>query len=173
MMKPALLLLCLAPSMTAFAQDFDPKEMVAAHNVWRKEAGVPPLSYSTELAASSQRWANHLRAENHCRMRHSQPDNNYGENLYWASAIRWSDGKREVQTVSPKKVVDAWGSEIKDYDYARNTCAPGKMCGHYTQVVWKSTSHVGCAVAVCEDSRDQVWVCQYQTPGNWVGERPY
>jgi pathogenesis-related protein 1 len=106
-------------------------------------------------------------------MQHSKPDAKYGENLYWASAIQWSDGKREVQQVNPKKVVDAWGSEVKDYDYARNTCTLGKMCGHYTQVVWKNTTRVGCAVAVCEESSEQVWVCQYQTPGNWVGEKPY
>jgi hypothetical protein len=29
------------------------------------------------------------------------------------------------------------------------------------------------AIAVCEDTREQVWVCQYQPPGNWVGHKPY
>jgi pathogenesis-related protein 1 len=106
-------------------------------------------------------------------MQHSKPDGQYGENLYWASAIEWSDGKRELQQVSPNKVVDSWGSERADYDYKNNSCATGKMCGHYTQVVWKTTTTVGCAIAVCEDSREQVWVCQYQPPGNWVGEKPY
>ena len=172
-MRHSVFLILLGASLASQAQEFDVNEMVAAHNTWRKEVGVPPLTYSTELAASSQRWADHLKAKNQCRMQHSQADSKYGENLYWASAIRWSDGKREVQQIKPQKVVEGWGSEIKDYNYARNTCTPGKMCGHYTQVVWKSTSRVGCAVAVCEDSSDQVWVCQYQTPGNWVGEKPY
>lgn len=166
-------LLCLIPVLSAHAEGFNTSEMLAIHNQWRAKVGTPPLTYSLELAASSQRWADHLKKENQCRMQHSKPDGNYGENLYWASAIRWSDGKREVQQVSPQKVVDAWGSEVKDYDYAHNTCMQGKMCGHYTQVVWKHTSRVGCAFAVCEDSKEQVWVCQYQTPGNWVGEKPY
>jgi pathogenesis-related protein 1 len=166
-------LLYLMTTLSAQAESFDATEMLAVHNHWRTKVGSPPLIYSPELAASSQRWADHLKVENHCRMQHSQPDGKYGENLYWASAIRWSDGKREVQQVSPQKVVDTWGNEVKDYNYALNSCTQGKMCGHYTQVVWKSTARVGCAFAVCADSSEQVWVCQYQTPGNWVGEKPY
>jgi pathogenesis-related protein 1 len=78
-----------------------------------------------------------------------------------------------LQQVSPEQVVDSWGSEKADYDYANNSCAPGKMCGHYTQMVWRTTATVGCARAVCEDNLQQVWVCQYQPAGNWVDNRPY
>ena len=173
MTKRFLLACCLLPAFSARALDFDANEMVAAHNRWRKTVSTPPLIYSTKLAASAQEWANHLKQSNHCHMRHSKPDGKYGENLFWASAIEWSDGKREVQKISPKMVVDDWGSERADYDYKNNSCASGKICGHYTQLVWKTTTSVGCAAAVCEDSRDQVWVCQYQPPGNWVGKKPY
>ncbi len=164
---------CLMPALTAQALDFDTKEMLAAHNRWRKTVAVPPLVYSQELAASSQEWADHLKEENDCKMQHSKPEGKYGENLYWGSAVLWSDGRREIQKVSPKKVVDDWASERKDYDYRSNSCTPGKMCGHYTQVVWKTTTAAGCAVALCEDTREQIWVCRYQPPGNWVGKRPY
>lgn len=40
--------------------------------------------------------------------------------------------------------------------YATSSCKPGKMCGHYTQMVWKTSTKVGCAYAVCEDSQEQV-----------------
>lgn len=173
MTKRLLLALCLFPALSAQALDFDPEEMVAAHNRWRQTVAAPPLFYSTELEASAQKWANHLKQDNHCQMQHSQPDGHYGENLYWASAVEWSDGRRELQKVSPKTVVDDWGKERTDYNYNSNSCAKGKMCGHFTQVIWKTTSTVGCAIAVCEDSREQVWVCQYQPPGNWVGKKPY
>ncbi|MDO8990841.1 MAG: CAP domain-containing protein [Sideroxyarcus sp.] len=172
-MKRLLLASYLVAALPLQAQDFDTSEMVAAHNRWRKNVGAPPLTYSAELANSAQAWANHLKQSNQCKMRHSDPDAKYGENLYWASAIEWSNGLREQQTVSPKTVVDSWASERADYNYKTNSCAKAKMCGHYTQVVWKSTRTVGCAVAVCEDSREQVWVCQYQPPGNWVGQKPY
>lgn len=159
---------------SALADEIDTATIVAAHNRWRAEVGVSEeLAYSEILAASAQAWADELKRSNHCRMRHSHPDGRYGENLYWASALQWSDGRNEVQKVSAAKVVNSWGSERADYDYADNRCAPGKMCGHYTQLVWRSTTTVGCAKAICEDSKEQVWVCQYQPAGNWVGRRPY
>ena len=172
-MRCIFLACCLLPALSAQALDIDTHEMVAAHNRWRKTVGAPPLTYSTELADAAQEWADHLKHSNQCRMLHSKPDGKYGENLFWASAIEWSDGRHEVQKVHPKKVVDDWASERFDYDHKSNSCAAGKVCGHYTQVVWKTTTTVGCAVAVCEDSREQVWVCRYQPPGNWVGKKPY
>jgi PadR family transcriptional regulator len=45
------------------------------------------------------------------------------------------------------------------------------VCGHYTQIVWSNTREVGCGVA--RDSNREVWVCNYNPPGNWIGERPY
>jgi pathogenesis-related protein 1 len=106
-------------------------------------------------------------------MRHSNPEGRYGENLYWASANVWSDGRREIQKQSSADPVNSWGREKRDYNYIGNRCAPGKICGHYTQMVWQKTSLVGCALAVCDDTLDQVWVCQYQPAGNWVGQKPY
>lgn len=161
-------------SQSGRAADFDPAAFIAAHNKWRAAVGVTEkLRYSPALAATAQAWADNLKKTNHCQMRHSKPDGRYGENLYWASAIRWSNGDKELQHVTPEQVVDSWSREKPDYDYQTNRCAPGKSCGHYTQVVWRATTMVGCAVAVCEDTRDQVWVCQYQPAGNWVGEKPY
>ncbi len=173
MRKRLLLACCLFPAVSVQALDFSPRDMVAAHNRWRTTVHVPPLTYSPKLAAYAQEWANHLRDDNGCRMQHSRPDGKYGENLYWGSAVQWSDGRREVQKVSPKKVVDDWASERLDYDYKNNSCAQGKMCGHYTQVIWKTTTTVGCAVALCGDTREQIWVCRYQPPGNWIGKKPY
>jgi pathogenesis-related protein 1 len=156
------------------AGEIDTESVIAVHNKWRAEVGVSEkLRYSPELAVSAQAWADNLKRTNHCQMRHSKPDGRYGENLFWASALTWSDGRRELQKVSARKVVDSWGSEREDYDYAKNDCTPGKMCGHYTQMVWRTTTVVGCAMAVCEDTQEQVWVCQYQPAGNWVGRKPY
>ncbi|HEV1287898.1 MAG TPA: CAP domain-containing protein [Bryobacteraceae bacterium] len=130
--------------------------MLAAHNAVRARAKVPPLMWSDKLAAEAQRWASRLLAGN--KFDHN-PDSHYGENLF---DIRGD-------SVSPAFVVSAWGSEVKDYDYASNTCR--RVCGHYTQIVWASTKQVGCGVA--RDSRREVWVCNYDPPGNWIGKRPY
>ena len=158
---------------SADAGEIDRNAIVAEHNKWRAEVGVGKLSYSPELEVSAQAWANHLKESNQCKMQHSKPHGKYGENLYWASAIVWTDGRRELQKVPSEKPVDSWGSEKAFYNYKKNTCKPGEMCGHYTQMVWKTSTKVGCAYAICTDSDEQIWVCQYQPAGNIVGLKPY
>ena len=59
--------------------------------------------------------------------------------------------------------------EAQGYDVRSNTCSG--VCGHYTQIVWGTTRAVACAVAT--DRRREVWVCNYDPPGNIVGYRPY
>ena len=176
-MKIGIRAVLFAAALAAFpahAGEIDTAAFIAAHNKWRAKVGITEkLRYSPALADTAQAWADNLKLTNHCRMRHSESDGQYGENLYWASALAWSDGRNELQKVSPGQVVDSWGSEKADYDYVSNRCTQGKMCGHYTQMVWRTTTTVGCAMAVCEDTREQVWVCQYQPAGNWTGRKPY
>ena len=173
MLKRLLLMaVCCTFIGPAFALDAaEQNEIVAAHNKWRKTVGVPPVTWSPRLAQIAQSWANKGKASGNCDMEHSKTDG-VGENLFWASAKEWSDGKRDVQAVTSAFVTDAWSSERKDYTYNTDSCARGQACGHYTQVVWKSTQEVGCAKAVCAD-KSQIWVCNYSPPGNYVGQKPY
>lgn len=146
-------------------------DMVTAHNTWRDEVGSPNLTWSVKLADTAQAWADTLKTSQACKMVHSHTAG-VGENLYWASPLTYSTGKVEVQAVSSTKVTASWGSEKKDYTYASNSCASGKVCGHYTQVVWKASTEVGCGKAICAD-KSQVWACQYTPAGNYVGQKPY
>ncbi len=145
----------------------NPVAMTAAHNHWRSQVGVPELAWSNELVNVAQDWADTLK-EDGCGFYHSH--NGYGENLFKASPLMWSDGQRELQKTSPKKVTNSWGNEIKDYEYSDNSCSG--VCGHYTQVVWKETTEVGCARSVCDD-KSQIWVCSYLPAGNMAGKKPY
>lgn len=133
--------------------------MLAAHNQARRSVGVAPLRWSADLATTAQRWADRLR-DSRCAMRHSGAAG-LGENLAWASG----------QSLSPAQVAAMWVGERRHYDAARNSCAPGQVCGHYTQVVWRSTTHVGCGMATCGTA--EVWVCNYTPPGNVVSQRPF
>ena len=150
--------------------------MVAAHNKARAPHKLPPMKWSPALEKNAQEWANHLAKYNRCKMKHRPSSGpfrqKYGENLYWASAVRWDNGKRDVQKISAPKVVQHWDAEKKYFNYRINQCFPGQMCGHYTQVVWRASTQVGCAKAVCSD-KTQVWVCNYNPGGNYVGKRPY
>lgn len=161
-------------AFSVHAEEINATAFIAIHNKWRAKVGITEkLSYSPALATTAQAWADNLKQANDCKMRHSKSDGRYGENLYWASALTWPDGRKERLKVPAKQVVDSWASEKTDYDYASNHCATGKICGHYTQIVWRATTTVGCGMAVCEDTQEQVWVCQYQPAGNWLGKKPY
>ena len=134
------------------------ESMMKSHNKWRAEVGVGPLEWSDELSRSALDWAKKLRDDN-CGFYHS--DVNYGENIW----------KGTSGFFSVEDVVNAWGSEKADYNYKTNKCKPGKACGHYTQIVWKNTTKVGCAKIECNGTT--TWVCQYDPPGNWIGQKPY
>jgi len=150
--------------------------MTGAHNTVRTEFGLSKVIWSDELAEFAQEWAQYLADRNGCEMRHrpSQEKNAplYGENLYWASAICLANGAQKTQNISPRQVVNSWVSERRHYDHAQNRCRWGKTCGHYTQVVWKTTRRIGCGMATCSDM-SQIWVCNYDPPGNYLGQTPY
>ncbi len=154
----------------------NPQQILSAHNRVRSRYRLQPLTWSDSLAHFSSQWANHLRQTNGCKMRHrphsGQYKTDYGENLFWASPLRWSDGRVEIQAVESARVVNEWASEAKFYRYQSNRCQAGQQCGHFTQIIWKDTRKVGCAMSICPD-KSQVWVCSYDPPGNWQGQRPY
>jgi pathogenesis-related protein 1 len=147
------------------------QEMLSAHNQWRREVGVPDLRWADDLADTAQRWAEFLRASRNCAPAHNEGAI-MGENLYWASATPWSDGRVEKQKITPTRVVDSWAGEKPLYDQGSGACRPGAECGHYTQLVWRRTTELGCGMAVCGDL-SQIWVCNYRPPGNYAGQRPY
>jgi pathogenesis-related protein 1 len=150
--------------------DTQREEMVGVHNRWRVRVGVAPLRWSAELSRQSQDWANFLATENNCKMKHSEADD--GENVFWGGAVRWTDGRVEVNTITGAEVANSWGDEALSYNPADGDCLPGKVCGHYTQMVWSDTQELGCGRQICAD-KAQIWVCQYRPAGNVVGMRPY
>lgn len=138
--------------------------ITAAHNQVRANVSpaaspaIPPLVWSSSVASVAQAWANG------CSFKHSSGA--YGENIYATSG-----------SATPADVVGDWASEVADYDYATNACKG--TCGHYTQVVWRDSQRLGCGVANCTTGSPfgsggwQLWVCNYDPPGNYNGRKPY
>jgi uncharacterized protein YkwD len=125
------------------------QSILEAHNSYRAKHCVPPLTWSTELAASAQMWANR------CDFNHDyQPP--HGENLFLGTA----------RAYPPQSVVGSWYEEISEYDYGRPDFS--EATGHFTQLVWQRTKQIGCAVALC--GRDNLWVCRYSPHGNVTGQ---
>lgn len=181
MKKICLYIALMSSSFSLHAVDLIPKNIVNAHNTVRAKVGIPNLVWSQKLKIQAQTWANELKAQG-CPLKHSGAKG-LGENIYWASSKKIAtskDAKGEwiwvdvVQGVTEQQVVDSWASEQQWYSIATNTCnAPtGKSCGHYTQVVWKNSTEVGCAKTICNDSA-QIWVCNYTPAGNMNGNKPY
>ncbi|MCV9386776.1 CAP domain-containing protein [Reichenbachiella ulvae] len=148
-------------SFISIAQPADEDEIeliIDRHNFWRNEVGVADIQYSQELAEVAYTWAQELKKQG-CAFKHSK--NSYGENLFKGTHGYYTAGD----------AVDAWGNEKKDYNYKKNICESNKVCGHYTQIVWRNTTEVGCAKVICEGN--VTWVCNYNPPGNYVGQKPY
>jgi len=179
---PLLFVILLIFNASSFASDTSEplvfSGIVNLHNQTRAEKDQPPLEWSASLANYAQEWVDHLADTENCKMVH-RPDNQgerfqqfHGENLFWSSPIEYEDGTTDLELFTPKDVVKAWTIEEDFYDYKTNQCQDGKVCGHYTQIVWHETKQVGCALAVCGDE-SQLWACNYSPRGNYIGEWPY
>ncbi|XP_010943479.1 pathogenesis-related protein PRB1-3-like [Elaeis guineensis] len=147
----------LAMIHTTIAQN-SPDDFVSPHNSARAAVGVGPVSWNDSVAAYAQAYANQRSGD--CQLVHS--DGSYGENLFGGSGADYTAAD----------AVNLWVSEKQYYDYDSNTCADGQACGHYTQVVWRDSTNIGCARVVCDNGGIFI-TCNYYPPGNFVGQRPY
>jgi len=130
------------------------------HNEARAEVGVPPLEWSCSLANYAQEWADQGVIEHSPDERLSGiiPGSYVGENILW-------DG-RAKQPPSVK----FWLDEKLFWDNESATCQAGKVCGHYTQIVWRSTTQVGCGINKnLPDEVKTFFVCNYSPGSNSEG----
>lgn len=144
--------------------NFDDR-VLAAHNRERASLGIAPLSWDPALAADAATWARHLAATG--KFEHA-PENARapeGENL-WAGTKGY---------YSAEKMVDGWVREKRYYKPGRfpDNSTTGKTAdvGHYTQLMWRDTGRVGCAMAT--GAEEDVLVCRYSDAGNYIGDTPF
>ena len=117
------------------------------------------------FAADARAWADTLgrtgRFE-HAPRKRGAPQ---GENL-WAGTRGY---------YSPEAMVGLWIAEKRNFRPGRfpNNSRTGRVAdvGHYTQLMWRSSQQVGCAVAT--GAAEDVLVCRYSTPGNILGQTPF
>ena len=121
------------------------QEALDAHNTYRVRHQVDPLVWDDAVAASAQSWADG------CVFEHSGVG--YGENLAWGHS-------------SMKAAIDVWYDEVSRYDYSNPVFSA--ETGHFTQVVWKNSKRIGCAKG--NGCSGNYWVCQYDPPGNYLGQ---
>ena len=136
---------------------------VQLHNNYRRPLGLPDLVWSDTLASRSQVWANYLAANN--AFYHGNQEG-VGENI----------AKRTTGSGGLEALMEQWGNEARFF--IRNGVFPDVSTtgnwddvSHYTQMVWKNTKEVGCALTTGFGT--DFLVCQYSIPGNWRGEKCY
>jgi len=122
--------------------------MLDAHNKYRAKHGVSEFAWSDDLASFAFDHAST------CVFEHTH--GKFGENL-----------AAGFPTVEDS--VDGWYNEIDEYDF--NNPGFGEATGHFTQVVWKGSSKVGCAWVSCntQDTPGRYLVCEYENAGNVIG----
>lgn len=130
-------------------------QWLALHNKYRALHHAPPLTWDARLASGAVEWARR------CQFQHSSPGGAYGENLYASSNV-------------PDPVADSvtqWYNEQSSYDFSAGGFS--EATGHFTQVVWRSSTALGCGMAAgcaAGDGMDVLVVCRYTPPGNVIGE---
>lgn len=137
--------------------------VLEAHNSYRFALQLPPLEWSPMLASDALDWARHL-AEIDKGQHDTDIVGKEGENLWWGTANAFSFGD----------MVAAWGSEKKSFQEGTfPDCKTSRraVVGHYTQIIWRNTLSVGCALA--GNGRNDFLVCRYSPAGNVIGQRPY
>jgi hypothetical protein len=168
--------------------------MTAAHNAVRAmvqtSPPLPPMTWSPAMAAYAQEWADMLAMTACSAPRHRSSSElrakGYGENLAASGSTR----PGSMSTV--KAAVDGWAGEVACWTYG-SISAPGSGggtekcnsacymamnsdgCGHYTQIVWRTSTQLGCGVATCQANgfTNDIWICNYAPAGNIVGQKPY
>ncbi|KAL4964503.1 CAP domain-containing protein [Aspergillus stella-maris] len=156
------------PSATqAPANDYQ-SNVLFSHNVHRANHSSPDVSWSSDLESSAQVLAAR------CVYEHDTSINGggYGQNIGYGTS---SD---EVGVmISNLMYNDEMGYYTNLYGEATPDMTLFEKWGHFSQIVWKGTTEVGCATVSCPslgnvDSATAVpfTVCNYSPAGNYDGE---
>ena len=130
----------------------DMQFLLNEHNSKRAKHCTASLTWSAKVAADAQAKANT------CPTGHNPEELKQlgeGENLYWGAG----------KGASAKAAIDWWYAEIRSYNFDQPVLTDNPQVGHFTQMVWKGSTQLGCGTKVCGTRTH--WVCRYAPPGNW------
>lgn len=137
--------------------------LLAIHNRERAATGARPLVWDRTLASAADSYGPAL--ERLGKLAHSPADSRrgQGENLWM--------GTRDAYQL--EEMAEGWAAEKSLFrpGIFPNVSRSGNWSdvAHYTQMIWKGTSRVGCAVR-----KGRKWdylICRYSPHGNVVGQR--
>lgn len=138
-----------SPSVTTGSSEIT--AYLDTHNSYRAEYNAAPLVWSADLQSLAQGYADSCQFAN--------PGDALG-----AVGTNLAAG---TGTFDAAAAVTLFMSDASSYDPTNPTLS------HFTQVVWKNTTELGCAAASCDSIFDQpatYHVCVYAPTGNVIGQ---
>jgi len=144
--------------------------VVYQHNLHRANHSSPDLAWSDELATSAQIVAQS------CNYAHNVDVNGggYGQNI--AAGVK----PENIATIITDMFYNGEvGYFAAQYGKKNPDMDDFEKWGHFSQIVWAGTTHVGCATQDCSASglsntgggvAPYFTVCNYKTPGNYAGQ---
>ena len=161
---PAMLAACLAAPASAAAPivaSTFPARVLSAHNAERARVGMPPLVWDAALGNAAAAYAQQMALTGLFAHSDRSQRRGTGENLWMGT-----HGAFSIEAM-----VGGWTSEKRNFvaGVFPNGSRTGDWAdvGHYTQMIWPTTSRVGCAIA--STPRVDYLVCRYATAGNITG----
>ena len=157
--------------MTGFSTE-EIGRVVDEHNRLRREVGVPEMEWDATLDAHAQTWADAMARDK--KFEHSKERHGEGENIAWGMGYGrskcidvalegWGEREKLIYIDHGEPVIRASSAKEKEFFLT---------IGHYTQMVWDGTTHVGVAIAKADDG--SYYTCaRYSPTGNYLGQHPY
>jgi hypothetical protein len=141
------------------------RRALAVHNQERTQLGLPPLAWDCSLEHEAALWARALAQRGKLEHASAAERGGAGENLWMGSA-----GGFPVE-----QMVGRFIEEKRHYRHARfpeiSNTGNWADAGHYSQVVWRDSRALGCALA--QGTGRDVLVCRYFPAGNVQGRIAY
>lgn len=145
---------------------------LSKHNAYRSIHHSPAMTLNNSVNTTAQAWADRLAATGTFAHSSSAQRNGAGENLY----VYYTTATSVTSDNLAKGAIDSWYNEVKLYNYA----APGfsSATGHFTQVVWKGSTQLGCGASkgtkTLNGTKFNAFyvVCHYSPAGNVLGKFP-
>jgi uncharacterized protein YkwD len=142
------------------ANDLTAAEIVGildAHNLARADVGLARIKWNCKLADAAQEWAKRGVFEH-------RTGSAYGENIF---------GSPQTDAL-PASGVQFWLTEKSFWNNSTAACQPAKVCTHYTQIVWKTTTEIGCGINRSASGKWKLMlVCNYSPAGNFPVGKAY
>jgi hypothetical protein len=134
---------------------------------------LPALAWDGSLAATAAAWVARCQDSDGDGLVDHNPGRSTGQPFYVGENIFASSGTATAHDAVLLPVY-GWAAEATHYHHATNSCDPGAICGHYTQIVWRATQRVGCALGRCPGlAFPSTIVCDYGPGGNIGTQSPY